>query len=76
MKKFNHLDTIIAIICVSIISVLLTATGIEAAVDKEINLDKDLQFTGIGNLLAGLLGGIVGYHSILFTQNFLTKKVY
>ncbi|MFT5171624.1 MAG: SulP family sulfate permease, partial [Candidatus Marinamargulisbacteria bacterium] len=59
---------LVGVLCVSIISLLLTATGIEAATNSEIDIDQDLRCAGIGNIIAGLLGGVVGYHFILFSQ--------
>ena len=64
----NHAVDLISILCVSIISLLLTATSIESISNHEIKLDQDLKWAGIGNLLVGALGGFIGYHFLLFTK--------
>jgi SulP family sulfate permease len=52
---------------ISLISLLLNATGIELAVKKDMRLDQELRTSGIANLLSGLGGGIIGYHSLSLT---------
>jgi SulP family sulfate permease len=49
---------------VSVVALLLNASGIELAVRRDLNLNRELLATGAANLLAGLLGGLVSYHSI------------
>lgn len=46
------------------ISILLNASGLELATEKEIDLDRELRTTGVANLATGLLGGMVGYLSL------------
>ncbi len=65
---FSHFPDMVVILCVSIMAMLLTAAGIESKVDHEIDLDADLRHAGQGNLFAGVLGGIIGYHNIFFTR--------
>ncbi len=49
---------------VSVIALLLNANGLELIIKKDVNLNRELITAGIGNLAAGLGGGIVGYHAI------------
>jgi len=52
----------IAVAVVSVIALLLNATGIELATDRDIELNRELKVAGIANILAGLGGGMVGSH--------------
>jgi SulP family sulfate permease len=53
-----------AIILISVISLLLNTTGIELIIKKDVNLDRELTAAGVGNIVAGLGGGVVGYHAL------------
>ncbi len=55
---------IAAITILVAISILLNASGLELATEKEIDLDRELRATGVANLATGLLGGMVGYLSL------------
>jgi len=48
--------TVVAVV----IGVLLNETGIEAATDREADIDHELRWHGIANAVAGLAGGSVG----------------
>jgi sulfate permease, SulP family len=48
---------------VSLIAILLNATGIELATAQDADLNRDLKAAGVANLLAGLVGSPVGYHA-------------
>ncbi len=63
-----YIGDLVVILCLSLVAVLLTATGIEAAVNRELNLDHDLRFSGIGNMISGLFGGVIGYHFVWLTR--------
>jgi SulP family sulfate permease len=60
----GNVDNLAPILIVGVISLLLNASGLELIVKKDINLNKELLVAGIGNLAAGLAGGIVGFHAI------------
>lgn len=55
---------IAAIVAMASITLLLSASSVEVATEQEIDLDRELRWTGIGNMLAGLAGGMVGYLSL------------
>ncbi len=58
----------IAIAClIATISLLLNATSIELAVDREINLNQELRAAGISNLVAGLGGSPIGFAALSFS---------
>jgi SulP family sulfate permease len=54
----------LSLIVIVVISTLLNTTGTEIAVQRDIDLDQELQANGTANLLAGLCGGIVGNTSV------------
>lgn len=60
----TQLPTIGTLILVSTISVLLYATGLELLVRRDIDLDRELRACGLSNFIAGLGGGMVGFHSM------------
>ncbi len=51
-----------AIIIVSVISLLLNATGLELATERDIDLNRELKVAGVSNILVGLGGGLTGFH--------------
>jgi len=59
---FDQKIGIVTIIMVSAPAILLTASGLELIVEQDINLNQELQIAGVANILAGLGGGMVGYH--------------
>jgi sulfate permease, SulP family len=70
----SHIGTVAPILVVSVISLLLNASGLELVVGQDIDLNRELGVTGFANLLASLGGGIVGYHAIsLSTLNHTTS---
>jgi len=55
---------LIAVIFVTAFSTLFNTTGIEAAVSREANLERELSTTGVANMLSGLFGGYPGCVSV------------
>src|SRR3984885_2150485 len=55
---------LIAVIFVTASCTLFNTTGIEVAVQREANLERELNVTGIANMLSGALGGYTGCISI------------
>lgn len=58
------LGNLVAVIFVTASSTLFNTTGIEVAVHREANLERELNVTGTANILAGVLGGYPGCSSI------------
>jgi SulP family sulfate permease len=56
--------TLCAISLISLVSLLLNASALEIGAECDIDLDRELRTTGAANLVAGLGGGMVGYHSL------------
>jgi len=70
---FGETDSILIILAISALSLLLNVSGLEVATKNEIHLDHDLKVTGIANFVAGLGGGLVGYHTI--SDTLLIRKL-
>lgn len=69
-----HWDSILAqaggiasVLMISVVSLLLNASGIELATRQDMDLNHELRITGLGNILGGLLGGSVSYHALTDT---------
>lgn len=62
-----------ALILIAAISMLLNATALELEARTDLDMDQELRATGLGNLVAGLCGGVVGFHGI--TLSTLTHRM-
>jgi SulP family sulfate permease len=61
---FGQVGNIITILLVSVVTLLLNATGIEVAVEQDIDLNRELQAAGMANIAAGCGGGIPGFQGL------------
>ncbi len=61
LRQAGNIGTILVI---SIVSLLLNTTGLELTVRRDMDLNRELQSAGWANLLAGLGGGLTGYHAL------------
>jgi SulP family sulfate permease len=52
------------VLILSVVGLLLNASGIELAVRQDIDLNRELRVAGLANILSGLGGGMVGYHAL------------
>jgi SulP family sulfate permease len=55
---------LIAVIFVTATSTLFNTTGVEVAVQREANLERELNVTGLANMLSGVFGGYTGCISV------------
>jgi sulfate permease, SulP family len=58
------IGNLIAVIFVTATSTLFNTTGIEVASQREANLERELNVTGLANILSGALGGYTGCVSV------------
>lgn len=58
------LGNLVAVIFVTASSTLFNTTGIEVAVHREANLERELNVTGAANIATGVLGGYAGCISV------------
>lgn len=69
----TQLGSLIPIVLVSAITLLCNASGIEVAVNRELDFNHELQAAGIANVVAGLGGGIIGFQGLALST--LTHKI-
>ncbi len=55
---------LVAVIFVTASSTLFNTAGIEVAAEREANLERELNVTGVANILSGVLGGYTGCVSV------------
>ena len=60
----SQIGNIGTIIMISVVSLLLNASGMEIMARRDIDLNHELQSAGLANLVAGLGGGPAGYHAL------------
>jgi sulfate permease, SulP family len=60
----SQLGQMVAVMLITVISILLNATGIELAIEQDLDLNRELRVTGVANLVSGLGGGIGGFHAL------------
>jgi SulP family sulfate permease len=58
------IGNLIAVIFVTATSTLFNTTGIEVALQREADLERELNVTGLANILSGAFGGYTGCSSI------------
>jgi SulP family sulfate permease len=64
---FAQVPAMIPVAIISVVGLLLNSSGMELIIKKEIDLNRELVTAGIGNLAAGLFGGLVGFQDISFS---------
>lgn len=55
---------IVTVLLMSAIALLLNSSGVELALANDLSLNRELRAAGIGNLLAGLCGGLVSFQQL------------
>ena len=63
--QVGNLGTILVI---SVISVLLNSSALELVVKQDIDLNRELKVAGVANILIGIGGGTVGFHSLSISR--------
>ncbi len=59
----DQYGNILAVMMMSAISSLLLISAIEVGTGREVNLEKDLKAAGAANMVTGVLGGVVSFHT-------------
>jgi sulfate permease, SulP family len=58
------IGNIVAVVFITASSTLFNSTGVEVAVNREANLERELTVAGLANLLSGVCGGYTGCISV------------
>ena len=56
-----------AAVLVGTVSLLLNASGVELAVNHDVDFDKELRVAGVANIFSGLAAGLVGFQQLGFS---------
>ncbi len=56
-----------AIIALTTICLLLNISGLELTLRRDMDLNRELRTAGLANLLSGLAGGMIGFHTLSFS---------
>jgi SulP family sulfate permease len=56
-----------AILILAALNLMLYISGLELALHRDIDLNRELRTAGMTNLVSGLLGGMIGYHDLPYT---------
>ncbi|MEY4487572.1 MAG: hypothetical protein RIQ79_80 [Verrucomicrobiota bacterium] len=59
----HHARDFVAMSVVVAIGILLNTTSLEVATEREADADRELRAVGLGNVLSGLVGGMVGLNA-------------
>jgi len=52
------------VLVVGVLTLLLNTTGIELVTERDIDLNRELRAAGAANVVAGIGGGLVGFHAL------------
>jgi SulP family sulfate permease len=61
---FDQFGSMGIVMVLTALTVLLSVSGMELAVDSDINVNQDLRSTGFANIVSGFVGGLPGTHSL------------
>lgn len=64
----GQVGSIGAVLALTGITLLLNVSGLELVLRHDIDLNRELQVTGVANLVSALAGGMIGYHSVAQTS--------
>ncbi len=70
---FEQLTCIVTVIAITAISLLLNLTGLELVAGQEMDVNRELKLAGATNIILGLSGGILSYHSL--SKSILAHKM-
>lgn len=69
----SQIGSMVSMMLITALSLLMVSSGVELATAQSLNLNQELRATGLGCLLAGMLGGMVGSHTILTILSYKMK---
>lgn len=64
----SHAGNFLAVMISGVIALLLNASSVEVATERDLDLNRELQAAGAGNLFSALFGGLIGFQSLSLTM--------
>lgn len=61
---WSQLPNVATLILLSIVGLLLNVSGLELTVQQDASLNRELRMAGLGNMLAGLAGGLISFQQL------------
>jgi sulfate permease, SulP family len=58
------LPNVPGLVLVSLVAALLNVSGLEAGANRDVDLNRELNAAGLGNILSSLVGGLPGYQQL------------
>ena len=58
---WSQLPNLVGAVVISAIALLLNATGLELAMNRDVDLNREMRAAGVANLFSGMGAGLVGY---------------
>ena len=55
------------VLVVGVLTLLLNTTGIELVTERDVDLNRELRASGAANVVAGIGGGLIGFHALSLT---------
>jgi sulfate permease, SulP family len=62
-----HAGGMASVLMISVVTLLLNASGLELVIRKDLDLNHELRVIGLANIFGGLLGGIICFHDLTDT---------
>lgn len=60
----GHVAEFATLLILTAVALLLTANSVELSTRRDLDLNRELRFIGLGNIVAGIAGGHPGYHAL------------
>ncbi len=64
---FGVVPAILSLVALAVLQAMFAATALEAPLDIDVDLDRQMRAQGIGTIASGALGGSVGVTAVLYT---------
>ncbi len=60
----HHLGSLLPLLFLIVVALLLNATGVELAIGRDVDLNRELRAAGWANIASGVSGGMAGYQAL------------